>query len=710
MVKDISLFRDYFKLVKPNTKDISEWKESITINKDNYPMGVRRGLEVTFEATHSGLYNDNLRFYVPSRMMDGTATFVKRNKPAKILKHHNSHADPIGIITGAEYISTIPDGLESNKDILIMTDSSNSLAKQVAAIKRFMKSGIPFSEGWRGLGYIRLKGILLDQKTIEQVSDGRFDAVSTSFRSPGHVYCSECQQNWAQDGFCEHEPGKVYGDEEEDQIKCALVPGVYNYDEMSLVVFDADPLTQISIGHEDSMKEFSVSTSDWQNHSDENSSSFVFLFRDYKEENIMADKNKEVTLSDVEKEILAAVKKLRPELDDKKATEFAKQLADTKDKDGKYPDQEEADINDETAFLYALEALEAADQEFDIEALYDEFFGKEFDLMKDEGLLTEEQTNDAKLSTAARKKLSKSTFCGPDRSFPVPDCAHVTAARRLIGRYKGPGSKTKILACVNRKAKALGCDGSKKDEQTLQEPQTDKFKVPTCEMIKTLEDQETKNLFNLIESEMITRNLKLERPCGKCAAHEDETNKAKEALKDAETKVEDLTNTLSVLRNELRNQMADYMAQVDRFVDQGVELTSAKRDHLALVGTLRGKFESIEKATDSLKDADLVKQQAVIMEDFKVEDFLSKLNDGMSKEPKGTVDDPVVNKDIDNHQLPDGLSGPALSAIENIRTFVKDGKLAKAKQLYGRMVMLKVLDEKLVSFESLSAIKQPSAE
>jgi len=53
---------------------------------------------------------------------------------------------------------------------------------------------------------------------------------------------------------------------------------------------------------------------------------------------------------------------------------------------------------------------------------------------------------DAKLSTAQRKKLSGSTFCGPGRSFPVPDCAHVTAARRLIGRAKvGSATKSKIL-------------------------------------------------------------------------------------------------------------------------------------------------------------------------------------------------------------------------------------------------------------------------
>jgi len=57
----------------------------------------------------------------------------------------------------------------------------------------------------------------------------------------------------------------------------------------------------------------------------------------------------------------------------------------------------------------------------------------------------------------AYKRMNSSTFCGPDRSFPVPDCDHVIAARRLIGKYKGEGNKKSILACVAKKAKSLGC-------------------------------------------------------------------------------------------------------------------------------------------------------------------------------------------------------------------------------------------------------------
>lgn len=74
-----------------------------------------------------------------------------------------------------------------------------------------------------------------------------------------------------------------------------------------------------------------------------------------------------------------------------------------------------------------------------------------------------------KLTTKDRKKLKKSQFCGPGRSFPVNDCAHYTAALRLLNRSKYSSStKAKIRACVNRKGKAMGCGGSKKAKSNLE--------------------------------------------------------------------------------------------------------------------------------------------------------------------------------------------------------------------------------------------------
>jgi len=68
-----------------------------------------------------------------------------------------------------------------------------------------------------------------------------------------------------------------------------------------------------------------------------------------------------------------------------------------------------------------------------------------------------------KLSTKERKKLKDSTFCGPNRSFPVPDCKHVAVAKAYLARSKfSKSTKKKIAACINKKAKQLGCNVSKK--------------------------------------------------------------------------------------------------------------------------------------------------------------------------------------------------------------------------------------------------------
>jgi len=71
--------------------------------------------------------------------------------------------------------------------------------------------------------------------------------------------------------------------------------------------------------------------------------------------------------------------------------------------------------------------------------------------------------NAKKLTTKDRKKLKKSTFCGPNRSFPVPDCQHVASAKAFLNRSKfSKSTKQKIATCINRRAKALKCNGDKK--------------------------------------------------------------------------------------------------------------------------------------------------------------------------------------------------------------------------------------------------------
>ena len=71
--------------------------------------------------------------------------------------------------------------------------------------------------------------------------------------------------------------------------------------------------------------------------------------------------------------------------------------------------------------------------------------------------------NAKKLTTKDRKKLKKSTYCGPNRSFPITDCKHVGVAKTYLNRSKFSAStKKKIAACINRKAKKLKCSSTKK--------------------------------------------------------------------------------------------------------------------------------------------------------------------------------------------------------------------------------------------------------
>jgi len=114
---------------------------------------------------------------------------------------------------------------------------------------------------------------------------------------------------------------------------------------------------------------------------------------------------------------------------------------------------------DETCENWDAVQLTAEETEYfaDADGLYEEMC-VELDAAVTAGELKDSIVKDAKLSSEKRNKLSKGTFCGPNRSFPVPDCAHVTAARRLIGRAKASqATKDKISACVSRKAGALGC-------------------------------------------------------------------------------------------------------------------------------------------------------------------------------------------------------------------------------------------------------------
>jgi hypothetical protein len=705
-------FKDAIKISKPTSEDLSVWKDSLG---ETY-TGTRKALRVVLEATHSALINRNVRWYVPSRMKDGADSFINANKPAKVLKHHDVMSDPIGVVRSSRFVPTIPQELIDNPDVQVLMSSTSEMKDQIQAMKRLIKSGITNSKDWKGLGYIELVADILDPDTINQISDGRFDAVSTSFRSPEGACCFICGKNWA-DGLCDHtDIGESYEDENEEKWPMMLVPSSHKYDEVSLVVMDADPITAIhvfdNVENNDINKTINYDDA-WK--SNIPTSNFVYEFKDCEEDNNMAKKSQKEdpvkdmpALSDKAKVVFDFIKTVRPELNEDKLVEYANSISDLQLENGKYPNQEDAEIDDNTAILYALEDLETKSEEINADVIYAEF-EKEFDLMKEEGLLTEDSLADAKLSSEKRSKLSKSTFCGPNRSFPVPDCAHVTAAKRLIGRYKGPGSKSSILACVNRKAKALGC-GTSSDSTNKVEPDVIKFDMPTCECMSKATDAEARALFAKAEAELIARNLTVVRECSKCADFEAELTKNKTEVEDLKKKLHDANNTLSVLREELRFQQSDYLYQVDKYIDLDTKYRAYKEEKLAIIGTLVGKYKSIDIAKESLKDADINTIEAPIMDALEMDKILEKLHNGMAHEPKtgDLLKSPAICTDGDNKQFA-WLTETAEAAIKSINKLITDKNFAGARRLFNNMKTKKVFPAD-ITFETISAAKNDPAE
>jgi hypothetical protein len=680
----IAQFRDFFELVPPTQEDFQAFEDSKASSSKK-----KKGLEVTFVATNSGKVNHNLRLYLPSLMEEGADSFINRKKPAKILKHHNGMSDPVGKITGSEYVSNIPDSLKDDPNVKIMTDKELPIDVKLKAVRNFIASRVPLSSDFQGLGYIKLKGLILDNETIEQIKDGRYDEVSTSFHSPGLVFCSECGTNLTKDD-CEHYPGRIYYEDEEEKTNgaiCVIVPGKHLYDECSLVVNPADSDTEIKFGD---MKETLVSLGDTDKTIKEYQIARKEIFSDDASYVLKNDEEEPMKLSDSQQKVFEVIKNLRPEMSEEDAKSMAVKIEAMVDKDGVYPNQLEAEIDNNTAIEYILDDLETSEEEINADEVYEEL----------EKELVSLELEDAKLSTKQRKDLPASAFCGPNRSFPVNDCAHVTAARRLLGRYKGPGNKTSILACINRKAKSLGCDSSDSTKPDDQEPTND-FVLPTCEAIKSLNDEDMLLLFSMAETELIDRKKKLPRECSSCAeAHalKDKAVAEKELTTDELNK---LSSKVVALREEFRLQAADYQNLVSDYALLGAKLDDLKRDKLSLMKVLSGSGKmSLDEAKDSLKQADLERAEITISDNFDLEKISDKLFDGMDHTPSGEqVGDPSVHPD--NQGEPEFTAREQI-AIKRIEEALRDKNETEAYRLYDKFVSIEVINPTKITFEKIA--------
>jgi len=217
---------------------------------------------------------------------------------------------------------------------------------------------------------------------------------------------------------------------------------------------------------------------------------------------------------------------------------------------------------------------------------------------------------DKKLSAAERKALPASAFCGPERSFPVNDCGHVMAAKARLKGYKGSGSKTKILACINAAAKRLKC--FKEEDQITLENFLDGMGISDSFLTKS-------------EHETAVEAIR------------DELNKKIEALETANVEA---TEKVTTLETEGKDNLAEHVANLR----QAMGGINAERYEAVLV-ELKGRSE------DSLRDT------------------LKDLREEIGEKDLGSVSDPAAGKLKDT--IPKPSDPPATREFTNRKDAVE---------------------------------------
>lgn len=109
------------------------------------------------------------------------------------------------------------------------------------------------------------------------------------------------------------------------------------------------------------------------------------------------------------------------------------------------------------------------------------------------------EINEAKLTYARRQKLPSSAFCGPKRTYPAHDAAHVRNGLARLGTFGGrlkPAVRARILACLRRRAKRYNIEVSETIEgkiclvrwdETLDEEAKKKLQKTIAETLKWYE-------------------------------------------------------------------------------------------------------------------------------------------------------------------------------------------------------------------------------
>jgi len=584
-------------------------------------------LIVTVAATHAGIITRNGGFYRPDTMKKHLPSFVEDGYPKPVLLHHDERSDPVGRVRRAtyqdlsyKYSEPIREFKSRYGGTVFMDGSEVDTDKSFDQIKWVMKNLVPMKD-YVGLGYGELDLHITDPDTATKILDERYLTVSVGFTS-SRVYCSICKSDLASEERCEHELGKTY-----DGYPMAIVPDNFNYEELSYINSPADKFAQNI-----SVRQTSGAPDEPQKilYSKENAADFITIpiLTSIKDQVVYRlDTYRDVD-PELAKEVLAVTKPTKKEAtqeQDQKQKEkvelevtkdsseedvltddlpAADETKDTTETEEKVEDITETDKSKEKTEDQVTDTEDSTEDE--TQETEDETF-EEWDyetvVIPELEKLTEETGDpiftDAKLSAEQRKKLGSKTFCGPGRSFPVNDCAHYTAALRLLSRYKGEGSKSRIRACIMRRGKSLGC-GKKSDA----------FE-PVTIVIKQADEKELEVTFTNVEDlrNLVTKTLDK----GTVENNRDEILKAAKIFgfgDDALDEEKGLFERIAQAEDEGNGQLDENA--VDAIVqglmnlpdpDRRTELANKLIDALVEHGILEDIYEDYSRAVQELDEA-----------------------------------------------------------------------------------------------------------
>lgn len=659
-----------------------------TIGQDpiatNDQSQISNGLIANIAATHAGIITRNNGFYLPDRMKKGAETFTKDfGKP--ILVHHAEDQTAIGRVVAADYVDTSNAIADQYNGLVVKTKTGKEVGTiSDQLIKDFVNDKMPFSQkidvvrsllmdsvledqGYEGLGHIMISANIVDPDAIQKLIDGRFLTGSVGATTDAAV-CSVCRSDWTESGKCEHKPGAIY-----DGAKCFIIAGQLVYDEFSFVNKPADRHAKVLELHYNGIQD-SVEIDDATN----NKIYEVMLeFPQYgskKEDNMGDPKNKKDSVADNDDTQDVDVQdhqddessqdastednatNVSDDQDSEGTTDVTDNTVDNTDADEDNTDEGESVEDFVNRVIDAEQDMSAEDEDRFIDLLYDEVKSACSD---GELQLTDAVLADAKLSTEDYKKMSKSAFCGPNRSFPVTDCTHVIACRRLLDRANvNEVGKAKILDNVNRKAKVLDCSNSvnQKDsvENTTDETVQDDTAARVMHMIlATLEE----NSYSMSDDEALSDDDKgmlrtiLKRLAGivgkdafvQTAIDEELVENSSvlldEVVKHEETIV-DLKDRLAATQKEYHMLFQDVENLQDALIEEKSNTRKEMEKGLSILMTLNDKKVEDRDFTE-LSDTQVVSEIVKLTDSIDLQQITDKLDDGMARNPSETVDNPI---------------------------------------------------------------------